>query len=82
MVAVQNQSFQDGFAGGLRPAQEDYSGMSGGPIFWSTEDSYGIFGIIYEGGVGSELANGKSVHIYGEHANKDEILKWISQVNA
>jgi hypothetical protein len=28
----------------------DYSGMSGGPIFWSTEDAYGILGIIYEGG--------------------------------
>lgn len=64
-----------------RPVQEDYSGMSGGPIFWSTEHDYGIFGIIYEGGIGSELAEGKSVHIYGEYANNDEILRWISQVN-
>jgi len=65
-----------------RPVQEDYSGMSGGPIFWSTEHEYGIFGIIYEGGIGSVLAEGKSVHIYGEHAQRDEIIKWISQVNA
>lgn len=65
-----------------RPEQEDYSGMSGGPIFWSTENKYGIFGIIYEGGIGSELAEGKSIHIYGEHAQRDEIIKWISQINA
>ena len=65
-----------------RPNQEDYSGMSGGPIFWSTKSEYGMFGIIYEGGVGSELADGKSVHIYGEKASKQDIIKWVSQVNA
>jgi hypothetical protein len=64
-----------------RPEQEDYSGMSGGPIFWSTENDYGIFGIIYEGGIGSTLSDGKSVHIYGEKAGKQEIVNWISQVN-
>lgn len=65
-----------------RPKQEDYSGMSGGPIFWSTDNEYGIFGIIYEGGVGSVLSSGKSVHIYGEKADRDEIIRWISQANA
>ncbi len=65
-----------------KPKYDDYSGMSGGPIFWSTENDYGIFGIIYEGGVGSELADGKSVHIYGEKADKKEIIRWISQINA
>lgn len=65
-----------------RPEKEEYSGMSGGPIFWSTEEHYGIFGIIYEGGIGSELSDGKSVHIYGEKAGKQEIINWISQVNA
>lgn len=65
----------------IRPDQEDYSGMSGGPIFWSTNDNYGIFGIIYEGGIGSELADGKSIHIYGEQANSQEIIRWISQIN-
>ena len=65
-----------------RTDQENFSGMSGGPIFWSTEEDYGMFGIIYEGGVGSELSGGKSVHIYGEKASKHEIRNWISQVNA
>jgi|SRR6056297_300495 len=65
-----------------RPEQENYSGMSGGPIFWSTDNEYGIFGIIYEGGVGSELASGKSVHIFGEKADRNEIIRWISQINA
>ncbi len=27
-----------------QPRQTDYSGMSGGPIFWSTENNYGILG--------------------------------------
>jgi len=64
-----------------RPKQDEYSGMSGGPIFWSTDDNYGIFGIIYEGGIGTELSGGKSVHVYGEKADRQDIIKWISQVN-
>lgn len=29
---------------------KEFSGMSGGPIFWSSEDQFGIYGIVYEGG--------------------------------
>lgn len=64
------------------PAQVDYSGMSGGPIFWSTESSFGIFGIIYEGGVGSALSDGKSVYVYGELATPSIIKEWLSHVSA
>lgn len=63
-----------------RPEHEDYSGMSGGPIYWNTEKEYGLMGIIYEGGVVYELANGKSIHIYVEKAEKAEIIRWIAQI--
>lgn len=63
-----------------KPSQTDYSGMSGGPIFWSTEENYGIFGIIYEGGIGSKLSDGKSVYVYGEVATPEVIKDWLSQL--
>lgn len=63
-----------------KPVQTDYSGMSGGPIFWSTENTFGIFGIIYEGGVGSELSEGRTVYLYGELATPSIIKGWLNQV--
>jgi hypothetical protein len=59
------------------PTHSDFSGMSGGPIFWSTETEYGMLGITYEGDVGSD---GRSIHIFGEFAARDTILDWIAQV--
>lgn len=59
------------------PAHSDFSGMSGGPIFWSTETDYGMLGITYEGGVGTD---GRSIHIFGEFAARDIILNWIEQL--
>jgi hypothetical protein len=60
-----------------KPAPDiDYSGMSGGPIFWSTQDSYGIVGIIYEGGVGE---GSNSIFVYGELATPAVIRSWIAQ---
>ena len=60
-----------------KPAPDvNYSGMSGGPIFWSTKDDYGILGIVYEGGAGEE---NKSIYVYGEIATPDVIKDWIVQ---
>lgn len=60
-----------------KPAADiDYSGMSGGPIFWSTEDEYGILGIVYEGGPGE---GNSSIYVYGELATPDVIRDWIAQ---
>ena len=56
--------------------------MSGGPIFWTTESEYGIFGTIYEGGVGSAFSDGKSVYVYGESATPEVIKGWIRQIEA
>ena len=54
----------------------DYSGMSGGPIFWTTENDYGILGIIYEGGPGD---GNNSIYVYGELATPETIKSWIAQ---
>ncbi|AOG09357.1 hypothetical protein BSY240_605 [Agrobacterium sp. RAC06] len=62
---------------GEPPKHSDFSGMSGGPIFWSTETEYGMLGITYEGDVGSD---GRSIHIFGEFAARDTILDWIDQL--
>lgn len=61
------------------PENIDYSGMSGGPIFWSTSEHYGMLGIIYEGGKGAELSN-KSIYVFGELATAEVIKEWIAQV--
>ncbi len=57
-------------------ADIDYSGMSGGPIFWSTEDRYGIVGIVYEGGPGE---GNNSIFVYGELVTPAVIKGWIAQ---
>ncbi len=56
------------------PHDIDYSGMSGGPIFWTTADSYGLLGIIYEGGAGQ---SSNSIFVYGELATPDVVRRWI-----
>ena len=63
-----------------RPDHVDYSGMSGGPIFWSSAESYGILGLIYEGGIGSEASEGATIYVYGEVATPEAIQGWIDQV--
>ncbi|WP_143027269.1 hypothetical protein [Rhodospira trueperi] len=57
-----------------------YSGMSGGPIFWSTnEGDYGILGIIYEGAPGKD---NKTIYVYGELASPHVIREWIAQCDS
>jgi len=64
----------------VAPKHIDFSGMSGGPIFWSTEESYGIYGIIYEGGVGDQTASGNTIYVYGELATPAVIHDWVAQI--
>lgn len=60
----------------------DYSGMSGGPIYWSTEGHYGILGIVYESNTGGELFGDKVLHVSGELATPGIIKAWIRQYRA
>ncbi|MGB5031863.1 MAG: hypothetical protein WBO76_07110, partial [Saprospiraceae bacterium] len=62
------------------PEVIDYSGISGGPIFWCDGKEYGIFGIVYEGGTGGSLTKNKGIFVYGELATPSEIKYWISQI--
>lgn len=62
------------------PKHTDFSGMSGGPIFWGTEDSYGMYGIAYEAGVWNESGNDACISVFGELATPNEIKYWIEQI--
>ncbi len=62
-------------------AHEDFSGMSGGPIFWSEANRFGIYGIVYEGGVTSASKDFAEIFLYGELATPSVIRGWIQQVN-
>lgn len=59
---------------------ETYSGMSGGPIFWSNKNEYGIYGITYEANPTNFTEFGKSIMLAGELATPKEIKHWISQI--
>lgn len=62
-----------------RPDVGSFSGMSGGPIFWSKSDSYGLMGVVYEGGL-LEISDGKTVIVFGEIATVEFVKRWIQQV--
>lgn len=63
------------------PKPKNYSGMSGGPIFWCNGENYGIYGIAYEAGTGGELTGDHGIFVYGEYAAPEEIKMWIDQIN-
>lgn len=61
---------------------ERFSGMSGGPIFWSDDHYFGIYGIIYEGDAKSSTEDTAEVFVFGELASPDTIRGWIREVPA
>lgn len=63
-------------------AHEQFSGMSGGPIFWSDENRFGIFGIVYEGDAKSSSEDTADIYVFGELATPDTIRGWIKEVPA
>ena len=62
-----------------KPDLLDYSGASGGPIYWSTEREYGIIGVIYESASGLELFGDKVIQVSGELATQHKITNWIKE---
>lgn len=62
---------------------KDFSGMSGGPVFWSTEKDYGLFGIIYEAlppnPPDNSLGGGPRINIQAELVMPERFKGWISQ---
>jgi hypothetical protein len=62
------------------PDITNFSGMSGGPIYWCDGENYGIMGIAKEAGTGGELTEEKGIFVFGEYASPEEIKHWISQI--
>lgn len=63
------------------PNIRDLSGMSGGPIYWSNETSYGLLGIIYESSpVEGAISGSASILIKGHLADRETIERWVSHV--
>lgn len=58
------------------PRVTSYSGMSGGPIFWTDHHGYGLIGIVYEGGYGTD----DMVYVSGELATPDVIKAWLEEL--
>lgn len=61
-------------------AYEQFSGMSGGPIFWSDENRFGIYGIVYEGGAKPSTDDDAEIYVFGELATPDTIRGWTAEV--
>lgn len=55
---------------------KDFSGMSGGPIYWGNEETWGLLGIVYESLTGTGLIDDKTIHISGEPISKDKLQMW------
>jgi hypothetical protein len=63
------------------PEIQDLSGMSGGPIYWSNEASYGLLGVTYESSqIDGSVSGDASVLIRGHLADRETIGQWVSHV--
>ena len=62
---------------------KDFSGMSGGPVFWSTEKDYGLLGIMYEAlpPNPSENSLGESprIVIKAELVTSERFKNWVAK---
>jgi hypothetical protein len=66
------------------PGIASFSGMSGGPVYWSSPDEYGLLGLMYEAGppeppVGG-LAEGPRIQIFAETVTPERFALWVSRV--
>ena len=64
------------------PEIKSFSGMSGGPMFWSDDQTYGLLGITYEG-VDPEspgLIPDPRIHLLAEAVSAERFTQWVKQV--
>ena len=59
---------------------ESYSGMSGGPVFWSSGDNFGIFGIAVEVNTYEQYQR-EAISVSCELATPQLIIDWINEYN-
>jgi hypothetical protein len=70
------------------PEMESLSGMSGGPVFWTTQEDYGLLGITYgalplrhpRGGTGQPLGGGPRMSIAGELVTPERFGSWVGHL--
>lgn len=67
---------------------DSFSGMSGGPLYWTNDTNYGLVGITYEAlpanpaeGQGGLVA-GPRVHIYGIVVTESIFRRWVSEYDS
>lgn len=69
---------------GDQPIIAHLSGMSGGPVFWSTADHFGLLGVIYEGsptGAQDDLIERPRVHYFIERCDSEEFSRWVTDLD-
>jgi hypothetical protein len=60
------------------------SGMSGGPVFWSTADHFGLLGIIYEGSRTSatdDFIQSPRIHFFVDRCDHGEFSRWVAELD-
>jgi hypothetical protein len=62
------------------PGVRDLSGLSGGPIYWTDANNYGLLGITYESAPMDTFAGSAAVHIIGHLADLETMERWTTQV--
>jgi hypothetical protein len=67
---------------------EELSGMSGGPVFWSDEERYGLLGFVKEAptvvasGGGEELTDKPRVQIMCQRASYADLERWTAYADS
>ncbi|MFG9350124.1 hypothetical protein ACEP28_32375 [Pseudomonas aeruginosa] len=67
------------------PENLSLSGMSGGPVFWSDGDAYGLAGIVIESidaGPDEALYNVPMVHFSAQRVDYETLLRWAAEADA
>jgi len=64
------------------PGIDSFSGMSGGPIYWSDQFAYGLLGITYEAASPREagIVKNNRIHIIGELLSLNRFELFLSQI--
>ena len=64
------------------PATGHLSGVSGGPVFWSTADHFGLVGFVYEGdqtGPSNDMIQHPRVRFFVEPCHYHEFSRWTGR---
>ncbi|EPJ7982357.1 hypothetical protein L4Z68_001364 [Pseudomonas aeruginosa] len=67
------------------PENVSLSGMSGGPVFWTDGDEYGLAGIVIESidaGPDEPIYNVPMVHFSAQRVDYETLLRWAAEADA